>query len=228
MRHVARLGALLLPTLLSGCIVLDQVTTLTVRPDGSADLVLFHSNVRSTEEGRKAEDELRRHAEAFDARTSDDLTRITKAGGEVLEARWLRRAAPYATVIAARIPNATVLEKLATIEDDNGQVVVASRYSQEGPRRRLTMVVTPPQDFDASQFATPSPAETQRREANGLNATRVVVEGGRIVSSQGWTVADDRGSALLAWDEVQKLLRDSPKRVDLFIEWEVPATPARD
>jgi hypothetical protein len=225
MRPLTLLGIALTPLLLSGCIVLDQVTTLAVHPDGSADLVVFHSNVRSTEEGGKAEEELRRHAAAFDGGSSDELTRIRNAGGELIEARWLRREPPYSTVTVARFHNAEALEKLGTFQDDDGELRVSTRFSQDGPRRKLTMVVLPPKDLNLSNIAEPSPKEARQNQVNGLNETRVIVVGGRIVAARGWTVSDDQRSALLAIEEIRRLLRDSPGRIELFIEWEMPATP---
>jgi hypothetical protein len=50
-------------TLLAGCIVSDEVTTVTIRPDGSADLIKFNSNIRSGEEGSKGDEELRQYVE---------------------------------------------------------------------------------------------------------------------------------------------------------------------
>lgn len=225
MRRWPLLAVMLGLSVLPGCIVLDQLTTVTIRPDGSADAVVFNSSVRSTEEGAKAAEELRRYAESFDARTSDDLTRITKAGGALTEVRWLRREPPYSTVVTARFPDASALEKAATIEDDKGKVVVASRFSRDGAKRRLTMTVLPPRNLDEAQLQGPSASQARQEQANGLNATRIVVVGGRITSARGWTVSDDRQSALLALDEVRGLLRGGPERVDLFVEWEVEEAP---
>lgn len=39
--------------LIVGCIVSDELTTITIQPDGSADWIRFHSNIRSTEKGEK-------------------------------------------------------------------------------------------------------------------------------------------------------------------------------
>jgi hypothetical protein len=49
--------------LMAGCIVNDELTTITIQPDGSADIVKFRSNIRSSEKGRKGEAELQRYVE---------------------------------------------------------------------------------------------------------------------------------------------------------------------
>ena len=208
--------------LLSGCIVLDEVTTISVHPDGSASLLIYHSNVRSTEEDANAANELQRYAEDFDARRSDDFARIAQAGGEVVDARWLQREVPYSGVIVAKLPTATSLEKLFSIEGKSDDLRLTTRYSTNGSRRKLTMVVLPPPDFKLADNSARPQNELQQDKANGFSETRVVVIGGKIVTSQGWTVASDKRSALLSLNEIARLLRNSPDRIELFIEWDVP------
>src|SRR5262245_23311173 len=113
---------LLLGLLLVGCIVSDELTTFSIRPDGSADLVLFRSNVRSSEEGPKAAEELQRYVEEFDAGRDQDLVRIREAGGEIVAAHWLRRERPCANVVVARFPGASALEKYLTIAGKEGEL----------------------------------------------------------------------------------------------------------
>lgn len=211
-----------------GCIVLDEITTLSIRPDGSSELVVFHSNVRSTEQGGKAEEELKQFADGFDARTAEDFVRITQAGGEVVDARWIRREVPYSNLVVARFPKSSALEKLGTIQGKEDETRLSTRYTQNGVRRRLTMIVLPPKDFKAADLSDPSPKEARQNQANGLSETRLVFEAGQIVASRGFQVADDRRSALIAVDEIRRLVRENPERIELFIEWEVQTpTPPR-
>ena len=213
--------ALTAALLLSGCIVQDEVTTISVRPDGSATLVVFHSNVRSTEEGSKAAEELRQFVESFDARSSDDFVRIRQSGGEAIDGQWLQREVPYSNLISARLPNAAALEKLCSIEGKDDELRLTTRYTADGTRRKLTMVALPPRDFKLPDNSVRSSAEIQQDRANGFSETRLVVVGGEIVASNGWTVASDKHSAILSLDEIARLLRNSPNRIELFIEWQV-------
>jgi hypothetical protein len=215
--------AVIVPTLalVAGCIVSDNVTTITVHPDGSADFVAFSSNIRSTEAGSKADEELRRYAEDFDARRNDEFVRINEAGGKVLDTWWVRRDAPYSNIVSARLPNAVSLEKLMTIDGDPGELRVATRYSQEGRKRKLSMLVQPPKDLNIAEITSSSVKESRRRQANGLSELRVVVLGGEITGSRGWTVSDDKRSALLALDEIADLLRANSTQIEPFIEWEL-------
>jgi hypothetical protein len=218
---IATAIAVLATLFLSGCIVLDQVTTISVHPDGSAKLVLFHSNIRSTEDGPKADQELRQYVQDFDAKKSEDFVRITAAGGEVLDARWLQRELPFSTSIVARLPTARALERFWSIEEKDDELRLTTRFSAEGTHRKLTMVVLPPPDLKITDNSTKPQDEIQQDKANSFSETRIVVIGGRIVACQGLTVADDKRSALLSVDEVARLLRKNPDRLELFIEWEV-------
>ncbi len=50
---------------IAGCIVSDELTTLTIQPDGSADWIKFQSNIRSTEQGAKGAQELAKFADSL-------------------------------------------------------------------------------------------------------------------------------------------------------------------
>src|SRR5262245_49307997 len=120
MTRRALLAAAAILCLLSSCIVSDQLETLTIRPDGSADWVRIQSNIHSGEKGQKAVEELKAFIESFEARRDPDLVRLREAGGEVLEARLLRREEPCATLVTARLPDARALEAFCTLKDDQG------------------------------------------------------------------------------------------------------------
>jgi hypothetical protein len=200
-----------------GCIASDELTTLTIRPDGSAELVKLQSNIRSTEPGAKGAQELRQFVEEFDAHQDEDYRRITEVGGKVLEARWLRREEPYAKLLTASFPGASALEGYWTLKGDKGEVIAQSRFTQGGNRRKLSVVITPPKD---QKFGEPEKPNRQA-QADGISETRIVVAGGRIIGSRGFTVAADRRSALLEPSEILAMLQRDRERVELFLEWEL-------
>lgn len=206
-----------------GCIVSDELTTLTVRPDGSADLVKFQSNIHSTESGAKGTEELKKFVEEFDARRNPDHVRIMESGGEILETRWVQRDEPYANVLKARFPTAASLENYGTLKDDKGDVVAQARFTQDGNRRRLSLIVPIPRDQKLETKPTPSFQEFRSQQANALSETRIVVAGGRITASQGFVVAADKRSCLLDAAQVEELLRGPPAQVELFVAWELDA-----
>ena len=203
---------------LGGCIVGDQLSTLTILPDGSAEWVKLHSNIRSTEPGARGQEELKRYIEEFDARKDSDSLQITQAGGRILESRWLRREEPCSNLQVARLPDEASLLAFLTVKDEKGEATVQPRLSRNGSRRRLSITATLPRSEEAS---IPDP---RQEAANGLSETRIVPAGGRIVESRGFAVAEDRRSALIGHEEVRRLLQSKAEKVEIYLEWE----PARE
>lgn len=208
-------------TLFASCIASDEITTITILPDGSADWVRFQSHLRSTEPGEKGAEELRRFVADFDARRDPDFDRIGKAGGEVLSALWVRREEPYSTVLAARFPTAKALERFLRLEDDKGEPVIETCFGQEAHRRRLSVKLRSPQEEPPGAAERPDFAGRLQEEANGLSVTRVAVSGGRITSARGFVVAQDRRSALVDPLAIQDLLHAGGGRAELRLEWEL-------
>jgi hypothetical protein len=206
--------------LLRGCIVGDEISTITIHPDGSADLVKVQSNVHSSEQGAKGDEELRRYAQEFDAKKSADHVRISDAGGQVDESRWVRKEPPYANVIVGKLPSAAVLEKAFTFKGDDGKTVVAAHFTQKRMRRRFSLEVTLPLE----QVLNSTPEKTiealRTSQANGLSETRFAVAGGKIVDARGYSVAADKRSALLEPKAIIELLK-SQRQVEVFLEWDV-------
>jgi hypothetical protein len=205
----------------AGCIVSDQITTITVQPDGSADWVKFQSNIRSTEKGAKGAEELRRFVEEFDSHKDADYIQITESGGEVLEARWVRREEPYATLMTARFPNWTELQNFATFKNEKGEVIAQAQFTQKDNRRRLSLVVPVPKDEKPTEQATLTIEQLRQEQANGISETRVVVAGGRIIASHGFTVASDQRSALVDPAKLRELVQTGADQVEIFLEWKL-------
>ncbi len=205
--------------MLAGCIINDELTTLTIRSDGSADWVRFQSNVRSTEKGEKGILQLKSFVAAFDAREDSDCRRITAAGGKVLDATWVRREEPYATLTTAKFPSAAALEKFCTFKDENGQIIAQARFIQTGNRRKLSLNL--PANQKASLKPTLSLKEFREQQANVISETRVVVAGGTIIASQGFVIAADKRSALLDPCQIDELLAAEAESFELFLEWEL-------
>jgi hypothetical protein len=217
-------GAIVLfvSAVLGGCIVSDQLTTLTIHPDGSADFLRFQSNIHSNQTGTKGDEELRRFVEEFDAGKDPVLVRIAESGGKIVESRWVTREAPLSTLVVARIPTAAVLEKFFTFRGESGETLVAGRFTQGDRRRKLSLLVSLSK---VEEPAAPSMTDSNSRQAlaNGVSETRIAVTKGKIVDARGFTVASDKQSALLAPEEIDRLLRASQGKVELYLEWEVSA-----
>jgi hypothetical protein len=206
---------------MSGCIVSDQLTTITIHPDGSADYVLFRSNLRSTEQGAKAEKELADYKASFDARAEDEFVRIRDCGGKILQANWIRSEAPFSNVIHAQFSDAAALEKFGSAKNEEGASQITTRFHRDGTRRRLTAQITVPRDSIKEPVEPTVQVPIKQAWANGISETRIAIANGSIVAERGFIVASDKQSALLDGDEIEQLLRKGNGTLELFLEWEV-------
>jgi len=214
-------AALLLAVLACGCIVGDQLTTITIHPDGAADLILFRSNLHSTEQGPRAAKELADFQAAFDARKDGDFARIAAAGGEVVEAAWVHRETPLANLVRARLPDVSTLEKYLTLKSDDGGIEVVSKFRREGQLRRLTITLTvPPAKANPSHESPSDVAHWKQAQANGISQTRFAVTQGSITKAQGFNIAGDKQSALLDADAINDVFRTGGT-AELYLEWQV-------
>lgn len=212
----------LLLVVVAGCIVGDEVTTFTILPDGSADLVVFRSNLRSTEVGDKADKELADYKSKFDSQANDDFARIRSAGGRLVEASWIRQNAPFSSVVRANFPDAAALEKYWSIQDDAGNSLLTTKFARDGRHRKLTIRVTVPADQVKSESPEPTDvAQVRQATANGISETRIAVAGGTVSRARGFIVAGDRQSALLNVSEITELIRVGQGKAELFLEWDV-------
>lgn len=220
-RSLMLLTALIAAAILEGCIVSDQLTSLTIHPDGSADYVLFRSNLRSTEKGAKAEKELADYKAKFEAREENEFVHIRNCGGKIVQAAWVRSEAPFSNVIYAHYPNASALEKFGSVKNEDGSPLITTQFRRDGARRKLTTRITFPLDSIKESVEPPTKEPIKQAWANGISETRIAVVSGSIVAERGFTVASDKQSALLDLDEIEQLLRNANGTLELFLEWEV-------
>jgi hypothetical protein len=213
------LAALVTLLVLAGCIVGDELTTLTVNPDGSAEYVIFRSNLHSTEVGAKADKEVADYKANFDARGNDEFARIEAAGGSIVATNWLRNESPMSSIVHARFPDVAALEKFWTVRSDDGRSQIATEFASDGLKRRLTVrvLVSPEENQPAEAPALP----VQQMLANGVSVTRLAVAGGLITGAHGFTVAADRQSAVVNNDEIADAIREGHGTAELYLEWEV-------
>ncbi|HUT88302.1 MAG TPA: hypothetical protein VMY37_02290 [Thermoguttaceae bacterium] len=213
----------MIPLLLfAGCIVVDQLTTLTIHPDGSADLVIFGSNLHSTQTGEEGERELAEYRARFDSQSQDEMVRIREAGGKILQTSWIRQHAPLSNSVYVQLPDASVLEKFGTSKNDDGSLQITTQLQSEDVHRRLDIRITArPDTFDPSPLSFPDVRKLRQMFADGISETRVAVTSGSITKALGFTVASDGQSALLDLSETAKILQTSGGKAELYLEWEV-------
>ncbi|MHC4878263.1 MAG: hypothetical protein ACYTGL_17560 [Planctomycetota bacterium] len=209
--------------LAAGCIISDELTTITLHADGSADLIKFRSNIRSTEQGAKGEQEVQKYIADFDARKDAGMVRVLGSGGEVNEARWIQSREPCSNVVVSRLPTALVVQKFFTITNNQGETLAKPKFTQDGSRRRLSISIPVPDDI-AAKSSEPVTREQQRQhQADGISETRFAVAEGRIVASRGVVVSRDRRSCVVDSSTIEQLIREQPDHIELFLEWDLNA-----
>lgn len=204
-----------------GCLINDEITTITIRPDGSADWVKFVSNVRSSETGDKRAQELRKFVDEFETRTGADFVHIREVGGELLETRWIEADEPYSAFIKARFPSAATLERFWTVKGEKGDVLIQARFTPNSKRRRLSLLIAGPREKAAESERPLTSRDLREQQANGISETRIVVADGQIVACEGFVPAADKRSCLIDRTRIDELLRGTTGEVELFVEWEV-------
>ena len=212
--------ALVLALFAGGCVVGDELTTFTLNPDGSADLVVFRSNLHSTEKGEKGEKEFADYKANFDAQTDGDFSRIRDAGGQVMLTSWVRTRAPLSNIVHAHFPDTAAFEKYWTVKDEENRPLITTQFRKDGARHRLTFRITVPEDNEQAPAASVDANQLRQALANGISETRFAVTEGAITSARGFTVASDRQSALLNASEISDLIRSGKGEAEVWLEWE--------
>lgn len=212
--------ALLLILVASGCVVGDELTTFTLNSDGSADLVVFRSNLHSTEKGEKGEKELAEYRENFEKQSHDDFRRIRDARGEIVLTSWVRAQAPFSNVIHAHFPDTKSLEKFWTVKDENSRPLITTHFEKGDKRRRVTFQISVPDEKDEPPTPTTSAHQLRQALANAISETRFAVTEGTITTARGFTIAEDRQSVLMDANAISELIRAGKGEAELWLEWE--------
>lgn len=206
---------------LGGCIVSDELTTLTINPDGSAELVTMRSNIRSSEPGEKGDGELADYKSSFGAQSDEEFSRIRKAGGQIVSATWIRQQVPYSNYVQAFFPNASALEQFISENGRDDGFSYTTQFQTKASLRKLSVRITMPIDMIGSLEASSDVKQLRQMYADGISETRIAVTRGRITSARGFAVAADKQSALLNLRDVAEILRAGQGNAELQLEWEV-------
>ncbi|NLB69446.1 MAG: hypothetical protein GX804_07165 [Lentisphaerae bacterium] len=205
-----------------GCIVNDDVSVLTINPDGSADLVVFCSNIHSTEKGEKGREEVAGYCRAFDARSRDDMQRLTKAGAVIKSAEWIDKSVPMSNLLQASFPDLESLKSLLNFSDSEGKQTIKPKYTfSNGVGHFSVQVEVNEKDIPDAQDATARYAQFKRDRANSISEMRIAIAGGKITEASGLIVARDGQSALIDSDDILEKLRTNKGKAEFFMQWEI-------
>lgn len=213
---------LLAVALSSGCIVHDQNTTIVLNQDGSADMTIVRTNIRSTARGDRAAEQIDDFRKALDDQTHDDFQRIADAGATLEMSMWLREQVPMAHVLRTSIPDESSLEKMATLRDADGVVVIAPEFSADGARRRFSLSISiDPDSVSGEDEKGDELEQLMNQRATSISDIRICVAEGEITAERGFRVASDSRSALLDENAIRSLVCAGEGTAEIFIEWEV-------
>jgi hypothetical protein len=82
---------------------------LTINPDGSAEMTVLRSNIRSTEEGHKAESEIAEYRASFDGQTEDGWRTVAAhLPNNPVRRSYNSRVKPYRSVRDCTVPHESV------------------------------------------------------------------------------------------------------------------------
>jgi hypothetical protein len=211
------LVALLMAT---SCIVSDQVTTLIIKPDGSADVIVTRSNIHFRGNEQKRAEELKAFRNKFNNQEQWWFERIEGAGGRIEEARWIKKTEPMAHYIRGALPGRNELEQLLSLEQKDNKWNLTSDFRTDGSNRELLIRISPPKE---KELSVPSDeAERMRQQlANRISHTRIAVVKGEITDATGFIVADDGQSALLDRSAFPDTLWTRNETITISLQWTV-------
>lgn len=217
-----RLAILLSLLLIGGCVVGDELTTLTIHPDGSADLVVFRSNLHSTEKGEHAQKELADYKANFEKHVRKEFARVLEAGGKIVDVSWIRDEVPFSNLVRVHFPHSKVLEQYGTVSSDDGSARITTTFHKDGAHRRLTVhIVTPPGKQQADKSPPETAAQVRQEHANAVSETRIAVADGFITDAKGFLIAKDKQSALLDHTQIGDAIRAGKGEAKFYLEWNV-------
>jgi hypothetical protein len=201
--------------LLPGCIVSDQITTLIIQPDGSAEVIVVRSNIHFRGNDEKREEEQEEYRRKFNDGEQFWFDRIQTSGGTIEETRWIKQTPPMANYLRGSLPNQEAVEKLLTL-DNNWKI--QSNITTDGSTRTLKVTVIPPPDKKLS--APPAdPEKIRKKLANSISHTRIAIQNGKIIEAEGFMVADDGQSALVDEGAFPDRLWKENAGVELLLSW---------
>ena len=205
----------------TSCIVSDQVTTLIIKPDGSAEVIVTRSNIHFRGNEQKREEELKKYKNDFNNQDQWWFNRIERAEGGVEEARWIKKTEPMANYIRGSLPSKSSLEQFLTLKHKDNKWNLTSEFKKDGSNRELSIRISPPNEKELSAPSNDDVGRMRKQLANSISHTRIAVVEGKITDATGFTVADDGQSALLDRSTFPEKLWTRNETITIFLRWTV-------
>jgi hypothetical protein len=194
--------------LFSGCIVGDEIMNFVIDPDGAVTVSKYRANPTSDQKGENAKKEPADFVRDLAQKSGSDFSKLEKANAKDVKIMILRKAAPASFLLTARIPS---LKDLAVyISDKDTDCTAISTERARGIQCQLKL---------SKGKAIPEPAKPR---ADSFSEYRFAIAEGTIIRAQGFSVAQDKHSALLDLEALEKLENLEVPSVTLLLEWQIP------
>jgi hypothetical protein len=204
--YMAAIGIMVL--LFSGCIVGDEIMNFVIDPDGAVTVSDYRTNLTSDQKGENASKELADFVRDLEQKSGSNFAKLEKANAKDVQVMILRRAAPASFLVTARIPS---LKDLAVyISDNDTDCTALSTERTRGIQCQLKL---------SKGKAIPEPAKYR---ADSFSEYRFALAEGTIIRAQGFSVAQDKHSALLDLEALEKMENLEVPSVTLLLEWQIP------
>ena len=202
----------MLAFLMSGCITKDEITSVVIDPDGAVAFSIYRLNITSDQNGEDGKKEFAKYIRGLEEKSDAYFETLAKANAKDVKVTILRKDAPASVLITARIPS--LKDLAASLSDDDHNCTVISTEHTRGIRCEYTSKSKPSKEKEL-----PEPAEPR---ANSFSEIRVALAEGTIVKAQGFSVAQDKRSALLDWETLQKMDYWEVPSYAISLEWQIP------
>jgi|WetSurMetagenome_2_1015567.scaffolds.fasta_scaffold11029_4 hypothetical protein len=203
--------------LLSACVTGDEITSYVIDPDGAVAFSIYRHNLTSDEmKAEDAKEDLTTYIRDLEEKRGDLFTQLAKANAQEVRAAILRRASPASILITGHIPS---LNDLAAYlgEEDNDSSFVCTPISRERTRGLVCELTRKP----SKERIKP---ETVTPRADSFNETRFALAEGSFTKVQGFSLANNKRSALLDVDAIMKMWNPQIPTIILSLEWQIPET----
>jgi hypothetical protein len=202
----------MLAFLTSGCITKDEITSFVIDPDGAVTFSTYRLNIASDKEGEEGKKELADHIRGLEEKNGGDFADLVKANAKDVKITILRKAAPASVLITAQIPS--LKDLAAYLSDSDITCTAISTERTRGIRCEYTIKSKPSKGEELPEPAKP--------RANSFSEIRVALAEGTIVKAQGFSVAQDKRSALVDMETLEKMEHWEVPSAVILLEWQIP------
>jgi hypothetical protein len=208
----------MLALLMSGCITKDEIVSFVIDPDGAVTFSTYLLNITSDLKGEAGKKELADLIRDYEEKQGSYFEIIAKANAKDVNVAILRKASPASGMITARIPSLKDLAAGLSGDDSNCTAVLTEHT--RGIRCEFTNTPSKGKELPESKGKElPEPAKLR---ANSFSELRVALADGIIVKAQGFSVAQDKRSALFDMETLEKMENWEVPSVTILLEWQIP------